>query len=175
MKPCCRCKKAPRSKHHNYCSPCRTEYMREWRSKHPHYFAEVARQKRKRIPTYNAHMCRRHYARHPEDYLHYNRMRKARLRGAAGHCSVPQWLAKLAYYGHRCVYCGCTDAALTRDHKIPLSHGGSNWPANLVPACMRCNISKGQRSFLQFLLYRRSYPVGIDKLVIAPSAGGLVS
>jgi 5-methylcytosine-specific restriction endonuclease McrA len=31
------------------------------------------------------------------------------------------------------------------DHIIPLSRWGTNWPANLVCACARCNLSKGDR------------------------------
>ena len=39
-----------------------------------------------------------------------------------------------------CVYCG--DPADTTDHVIPMSRGGTNLPANRVPACGRCNSSK---------------------------------
>ena len=39
-----------------------------------------------------------------------------------------------------CVYCG--DPADTTDHVIPVSRGGTDLPANRVPACGRCNSSK---------------------------------
>jgi len=41
----------------------------------------------------------------------------------------------------RCRYCLATEE-LTVDHKIPLSKGGSNKPANLQCLCRRCNSMK---------------------------------
>lgn len=42
-----------------------------------------------------------------------------------------------------CHYCG-TDRMLGLDHVIPLSNGGLNRPANIVPSCQSCNSSKGR-------------------------------
>ncbi len=66
---------------------------------------------------------------------------------APGHFTEEQWQARLAFYGWRCWLCGCDWDALpsfhkTIDHVIPLSRGGSNWPANLRPACKSCNSIK---------------------------------
>ncbi len=48
---------------------------------------------------------------------------------------------------YRCQKCGATqkEAPLEVDHKIPVSHGGSNHPSNLQILCRRCNIGKGAR------------------------------
>lgn len=47
--------------------------------------------------------------------------------------------------GHRCVYCasylGYETATL--DHVHPLSQGGAHAPGNVVAACSRCNLLKG--------------------------------
>lgn len=44
--------------------------------------------------------------------------------------------------GHKCVYCGTHDN-LTMDHVIPRAQGGkTNW-GNLVTACRKCNMQKG--------------------------------
>ena len=49
---------------------------------------------------------------------------------------------------YRCQYCGRTGAelkpreALTRDHVIPMSRGGTNEWANVVTACSPCNLRK---------------------------------
>ncbi len=47
-----------------------------------------------------------------------------------------------------CMYCGnqFPDALLTRDHVIPVSHGGDNTWQNVVAACQRCNNHKGGRT-----------------------------
>lgn len=54
--------------------------------------------------------------------------------------------------GGRCWYCGeLTPEAITRDHKVPLSRGGSNERENLVPACDGCNRRKGSLLAYVFL------------------------
>src|SRR5919112_928102 len=52
---------------------------------------------------------------------------------------------------YRCQYCGRTSAdlkpreALTRDHLIPISRGGTNEWTNVVTACSSCNTRKANR------------------------------
>jgi 5-methylcytosine-specific restriction endonuclease McrA len=51
------------------------------------------------------------------------------------------------HYGNRCCYCGRTlpSDALNLEHIIPRSRGGrSDW-ANVVTACIPCNLHKGNR------------------------------
>lgn len=52
--------------------------------------------------------------------------------------------ARSLLVGLPCHYCGEPDAG-TVDHVVPVAAGGDNSPANLVPACGRCNYSKGAR------------------------------
>ena len=44
--------------------------------------------------------------------------------------------------GWTCVYCGLRSGALTCDHVIPVSRGGSSTLDNLVTACLACNLAK---------------------------------
>ena len=52
---------------------------------------------------------------------------------------------------YRCQYCGRHRRelgyreSLTRDHLIPLSRGGGNTWANVVTACSKCNLKKGNQ------------------------------
>lgn len=46
---------------------------------------------------------------------------------------------------HTCQYCGYKDD-LTIDHIIPRSKGGGDAWENVITACVRCNIKKGNRS-----------------------------
>lgn len=52
---------------------------------------------------------------------------------------------------YRCQYCGRHTRelgyreSLTRDHLIPISRGGDNSWANVVTACSKCNLKKGNR------------------------------
>lgn len=45
-----------------------------------------------------------------------------------------------------CQYCGESPGALTLDHIVPLSRGGSTSWANTVAACAKCNARKGNRT-----------------------------
>lgn len=51
-----------------------------------------------------------------------------------------------------CAYCGVT-GQLTIDHFVPKYLGGYEHPTNYVPACVRCNCSKGCK--LPFDWYRQ--------------------
>jgi 5-methylcytosine-specific restriction endonuclease McrA len=52
---------------------------------------------------------------------------------------------------YRCQYCGRHRRelgyreSLTRDHLVPISRGGGNGWTNVVTACSRCNLRKGNR------------------------------
>ena len=73
-----------------------------------------------------------------------NRDRRALLKGAGGRATPEQIEARMAFYGHRCVYCGGPFEHI--DHVKPISRGGTNWPANLRPSCKPCNLSKHART-----------------------------
>lgn len=55
--------------------------------------------------------------------------------------------------GHRCRYCGRSlwppelnlAASLTYDHVVPWAAGGSSHVDNVVAACRRCNMAKGDQ------------------------------
>lgn len=69
-------------------------------------------------------------------------------RATVGTYTENQLQARINFYGHRCYLCGCDWDALPSkqkhvEHVIPLSRGGTNWPANLRPACEFCNLRKG--------------------------------
>jgi 5-methylcytosine-specific restriction endonuclease McrA len=59
--------------------------------------------------------------------------------------TLAQWRDVLAQYNGHCAYCS-KKAKLTLDHVIPLSKGGKHSKDNVVPACGRCNSSKGART-----------------------------
>lgn len=85
---------------------------------------------------------------HPEYARLSTYKRKARLKDAPGYCSAAQLRAKGQYHGWRCYLCqtSLTIRTAHMDHRKPLARGGSNWPANLAPACGPCNLSKGRKT-----------------------------
>ncbi|NEQ95597.1 MAG: HNH endonuclease [Cyanothece sp. SIO2G6] len=48
--------------------------------------------------------------------------------------------------GHACQYCSYSGDELTLDHVIPRSRGGGDSWDNVVTACVRCNVNKGNRT-----------------------------
>lgn len=70
-------------------------------------------------------------------------IRRRYLRGA-----YPGWWDDmLRRYDYRCAYCGRRGdhrrRRLHKEHDIPLSRGGPHDVANIVPACVHCNLVKG--------------------------------
>jgi len=88
---------------------------------------------------------------HPELLAVYVENRRARLLAAPGKFTLTEWKAKVALLGGCCVYCGRDDVPMTMDHKVPLYRNGTNDITNIVPACGRCNSSKGTRTAREFL------------------------
>jgi len=80
----------------------------------------------------------------------YGQMRyKARKVGARGHCTMTQLAGRWEMWGGNCYLCGA--AATATDHVIPLSRGGTNWPANLRPVCGHCNSTKRAKDWRGFV------------------------
>ena len=82
--------------------------------------------------------------------------KKAKRLGAKGSHTLEQWLSKVAFFGWRCVYCKkeLTQETLTKEHMLPLVRGGSNWVANLAPACQHCNATKRHKTPAEFARWK---------------------
>ncbi|MFQ5521267.1 MAG: HNH endonuclease, partial [Candidatus Methylomirabilia bacterium] len=62
---------------------------------------------------------------------------------------------------HACQYCGRRGERLTVDHIVPRSRGGETTWTNVVAACLRCNLQKGNRTLREArmaLIREPSYP-----------------
>lgn len=76
--------------------------------------------------------------------------KESRRREAFRTCPVKdftraQWEHIKEAFLYRCAYCGIVPPKLTKDHVIPVQHGGFHTAANIVPACAPCNSSKGYK------------------------------
>ncbi len=82
---------------------------------------------------------------HPEQNAQYFHNRRARKQQTGGSFTVKEWRKLCAHYGWACLRCGRKEPeiALTVDHVIPLSKGGTNSIDNIQPLCISCNTSKG--------------------------------
>jgi 5-methylcytosine-specific restriction endonuclease McrA len=89
------------------------------------------------------------YRRLPPDERHrLTHKRRAETYGVAHEAYSRTEILKR--WSHRCAYC---DALATHlDHVEPLSKGGTDTEANIVPACARCNLSKGAKTLAEWSL-----------------------
>ena len=59
---------------------------------------------------------------------------------------------------HTCQYCSYKGEQLTLDHIVPRSRGGGDSWENLVAACVRCNVRKGNRTPREANMRLRTQP-----------------
>lgn len=128
-----------------------------------------ARAARQKDPEKFRRRDKEYRARHPERI----QVIKARRRTAAGACSPSQWLAKCEFWGWRCYLCGAPleRKAVHMEHRTPVARGGSNWPANLAPACAPCNAAKSYKTEREYreLLKQAEVESAARVLVISPA------
>jgi 5-methylcytosine-specific restriction endonuclease McrA len=85
----------------------------------------------------------------PAKTANYAHARRARQLNNGFFLVTVKELNKL--YASSCIYCGSNDS-IQMDHVIPISRGGRHSIGNLVPACSRCNQSKGSKYLAEWLL-----------------------
>jgi 5-methylcytosine-specific restriction endonuclease McrA len=56
-----------------------------------------------------------------------------------------EWRETRQYWDGKCAYCGKKGEA-QQDHFIPVDNGGGYTADNIIPACAKCNQSKGARN-----------------------------
>ena len=148
------------------CSDQRKEDLREWHRQHPGYRTEYSRkwdalhpeQKRQAgVKYYQAHKEREaartsaYTKAHPDVLQLKNARRRALKLNAVGNWTREQFKELCEQVDYYCVYCHQKFDKLTPDHIIPLSRGGSNDIANIIPACGPCNYSKQDKTPLEYL------------------------
>jgi 5-methylcytosine-specific restriction endonuclease McrA len=77
---------------------------------------------------------------------------RERRRGVPLDAEAQEYLTILE--GDPCTWCGGRDP-ITPDHLTPVSKGGDSRWQNLTGACLSCNASRGPKSVLAFLAYRK--------------------
>jgi len=81
--------------------------------------------------------------------------RRAAKKQNGGSFTVAQAAELRHSYLNKCAYCF---AAVSQhlDHIVAIARGGSSNIENIAPACSKCNLSKGPKSLLEFLVHRKA-------------------
>lgn len=90
---------------------------------------------------------RNFYARLPADKRHELTHRKRAEQYGVEHTPYSR-SEILARWGHRCAYCNAPASHM--DHVQPLSRGGADAEHNMLPACARCNLTKGAKTLAEW-------------------------
>ncbi len=131
----------------------KAEYYQDNREKILAYTAQWRDDNRDRIKA-----CNDEYRQTPkgkEARRQSAQKRRALKKGAECDIAPGAWEAKQDDYDWHCAYCGIKcipwgperePNMMTQEHIIPLSRGGSHTIGNVVPACLRCNEKKHDRT-----------------------------
>lgn len=175
VKTCQRCGEDYKTRGNNSkrCPPCgklhKREYHAEWVRRNKEQYIKVKSQCYHRRKDYYNTKNRAYYHANKDRLLEVSRKwvaanrdrvratkRKYRARRngweAAGYVISQQALSRLLiHHNYTCAYCPAVlDEDMHWDHKIPLSRGGSHGEGNLVPACPKCNLTKGPRTIMEW-------------------------
>ena len=126
-----------------------SEYYAEHREEKIEYAASYSAKYPDRVIGY-----KRKYA-ESENGKNNNTAIKHRRRVKCGsHLSAHVVAEAKAEYGGFCPYCNKKIINGHIDHIIPVINGGTNYRDNLVYVCAPCNMEKGSKSLLEFMIYR---------------------
>lgn len=153
----------------------RRPYMEAYRAAHREEAKRYAKTYRQANPSYVSNANRAWYQANkarvyennrrwrqdnPQAFLDQARNTQSvrRVRKISGDSRVVtrrDWLALCRRFGGRCAYCA-ERSDLTMDHVVPLSRGGRHAIGNILPACDRCNKSKGGLLLVEWNRRRRA-------------------
>lgn len=166
LKVCQRCGKeySPTGTYQKFCADCRdavekeymaqygqthkkelTAYGVEWQNAHPGCHDEWNAAHRDKVRATKSAYDKRH----PEERHLITLRHRASKRGntpTGEVLTLEQWRQVLEKFNHRCAYCGVKSDHLTIDHVVPVSRGGADTVANVVPACQHCNSAKNAKT-----------------------------
>jgi len=86
----------------------------------------------------------------------YRHKRKAASENLIATFTEDEWEVCKESFDNKCAYCG-KESILTRDHFVAVTKNGEYAKGNIVPACVSCNCSKGNKSFLDWYTCQSFY------------------
>lgn len=115
------------------------ERSRKWRENHPEYSAEYYQENSEKVKARGNKWAKENRPKRNAT----GQKRRAYKKGAEGYYTPEQIDALYDFQEGRCFHCDCDISDyFERDHWIPLTKGGSNWPENIRLLCRHCNRSK---------------------------------
>jgi 5-methylcytosine-specific restriction endonuclease McrA len=117
-----------------------------WQLAHPEEYKESQKRSKAKNAEKNRQQHREWCRRNPNKVREYNLRAKHKRRMKLENqpdVDIIVWRETLELFEYRCAY--CLDWATSLDHILAIENGGTNDPDNCIPACKRCNSSKGKK------------------------------
>jgi 5-methylcytosine-specific restriction endonuclease McrA len=157
-KRCCKCKQVKIINHfskdrsrkdglRNICKECDKKYKKEFRLNNRDSIREYDKKYRLKNLDRIRKRARKNRLAHPERNRNDVGIRRSRKLSNGVFKISSKELKNL--YSSPCFYCGSTDS-IQADHVIPVVKGGVHSIGNLVPACAKCNLSKGSKFLIEW-------------------------
>lgn len=127
------------------------DMQRQYRLTHPDVYRQSASKWRAAHPLERANNLRVWRAKNPERVALHQAKRYRLMRNAPGAFTQQHVQLKLELQEGKCYYCGVPLDDFHVEHKVTLSKGGTNWPANICCSCPSCNSRKHDYDFWDFL------------------------
>lgn len=107
----------------------------EWRKSNPEKYGSILKKYRQN----NKEKC-----------LMWAQKRRSKQKALPATLTLNEWKIIKEYFNNKCAYCG-ENKKLEQDHFIALNSGGEYTINNIVPACRRCNCSKKDKTYEEWI------------------------
>lgn len=134
----------------SYCSKCKSctkEDVKIWKQNNPEKVNAQNRRWNKKNPDKLLASTRKYRAANPEVVSDNNHRRRDKKINNGQFFIRKSFMRKL--YASKCAVCE-SDENIQADHVIPLSRGGRHSEGNLMPLCQKCNLSKRDRTNMEW-------------------------
>lgn len=121
-------------------------YSKQYYKENREQRIEYSKSYNERNKEFNAEYNRIYYKSHSKERVIYQQKREALKLLVPSTLTIKQWLNVEQYFDNKCCYCG-KKLPLAQEHFIPVTKGGEYTANNIIPSCMSCNSSKGNRAF----------------------------
>jgi hypothetical protein len=147
-----------------YTGLTKAELYARWKQKNPERRKEISKKSRDKPENKQkrAQHMKAYRLKNPDAYknwvqnnpdkanANWNRRRKY-LKEAGIFAISKKEMARL--YQSSCFYCG-EKQDIQADHILPVSRGGTHSVGNLIPACKLCNMSKGNKTNMEWQIWK---------------------
>lgn len=152
------------SGHFPYCKACNTKHARKWAVENKDKVAAYMQEYREANAQALRDARSKWQRNNPEYGRNVVRTRRAKKRGnTIAPPTIEDINARVAACGGKCVYCG--EAFTQIDHVIAIAEGGTDDIYNLVPACRRCNFSKGTKDWREWFSMQHFFSPAIARRI----------